>query len=423
MKNLIIRDSYIKKIDTALKNVPIVILIGARQVGKTSILQMLEYKPYIFLNGQEPSTALLFDKQETIEEYLKINLNKKFEGYLIIDEFQYLNNISLILKLLSDKHKNLKIICSGSSSLDIHQKVSESLAGRVRLIRVYSLSFVEYLKFVDINLFKEYKKYNFQTKKEIINTKINIFFNDYLKYGGLPRIALEQNPGEKKELLNDIYETYLLKEIRSYVKNEDFVGFNKLLRLLSLQIGCLININALSNACNLSYLKTEEYIKLLEQMYICSLIEPFTSNKKKEITKMKKLYFLDIGLRNIIYRNFEDIEFRKDKGEVFENFIYLEFLKIKRNFDIINFYRTSDGTEVDFILQLDSKTYPVEVKFSNFDKPKSFKNLTSFMSNNKLKHSFVINKNFTYDLKTEKGIIKFRPGVLIGTKQSLMDLF
>ncbi len=413
MKKLIERKEYVEKIENALKSVSIVVLIGARQVGKTSIMQMLDYSPSIFLNGQDPSNILLFEKEELVEEYIRINLNKELDGYVFIDEFQYIPKISNFLKLLTDKHENLKFICSGSSSLDIYQKVSESLAGRVRVINVFSLSYSEYLKFIDQSLYEEYQKYTLETSFEVINPRIVIELNNYLVYGGYPRVALVSNLEEKQELLNDIYQTYLLRDVRSYIRNEDFLGFNKLVFLLVLQIGNLVNINELSKSCRLSYAKCEEYINLLKQMFICDFLEPFSLNRKKEITKMKKVYFLDIGLRNIICKDFANIEYRKDSGELFENYVYLELLKNKKRIDSLFFYRTSDGLEIDFILKRNEEIFPIEVKFSNFDKPKSFRNLTVFMDNNDILKAFLFNRNLNSSLEVKSGLISYIPAQLL----------
>ncbi len=143
---MIHRTTYLDKIENGFKQIPIIILIGARQVGKTSLMKdFITGKKSVFLIGQDAETAELFQKTSVIEQYLRVYLNQELDGFLMIDEFQYINGISTVIKLLTDKHPQLKVLCSGSSSLDILQKVEESLAGRVRIIEVLSLSFPEYL--------------------------------------------------------------------------------------------------------------------------------------------------------------------------------------------------------------------------------------------------------------------------------------
>ncbi len=143
--------------------------------------------------------------------------------------------------------------------------------------------------------------------------------SEYLLYGGLPRAALTFHPDEKIDILDDIYKTYLLRDVRSYVANQDFVGFNKLLRLSASQTGSLVNINEISRQTGLTYKKCEEYLFLLEQMYIIKMIEPYFTNKRKVISKMKKVYFCDLGLRNMLEGNFKKLTFRIDNGAIFKN--------------------------------------------------------------------------------------------------------
>jgi len=407
---LIPRESYLSQINNGLKFVPIIVLIGARQVGKSSLLKMLASEESIIFDGQDIEHTELFQQYSTIENYLKINLNPDISGTIFIDEFQYITNISVILKLLVDRNPNLKIIVSGSSSLDIRQKVEESLAGRVRIIEVFSLSFQEYLLFKDKSLFLLYSRYSYDTELTIINKKILSLFNEYLIFGGLPRAALADKSVDKIEILDDIYKTYLLKDVRSYIRGEDFIAFNKLLKILASQIGNMLNIHKLSGTINLSYARCEEYLDILQQMYILRLLPPYVSNKRREITKMKKVFFLDIGLRNIIYNSFNDMEYRVDNGALFENYVYLELLKNTDKSFNFYYYRTKDGAEIDFIVNNHYSLIPIEVKFKNYDKPKKIRALSSFCERENLPLSYVVNRNLAYNYD---GMV-YVPGTLAG---------
>ncbi len=373
---IITRQKYINAIFKAFDFVPIVVLIGARQVGKTSIMKSLPtdtYKNSLMLNGQDPNIAGLFQQFNSIEQYLQLYLNSEMDGLLMIDEFQYIDNVSTTLKLLSDKYENLRILCSGSSSLDILQNVEESLAGRVRIIEVLSLSFSEYLLFKDSTLYQLQQQAT--TADEALMRPIADIYLEYLIYGGLPRQALVNDYDEKIELVNDIYQTYLLNDVRKYVKNEHFVAFNRLLRLLATQIGNLINVNELSRESGLTYVACEKYIHLLQKMYIIRLVEPYASNKRKMISQMNKVYFYDLGLRNIISNNFNEITFRTDNGAIFENEVMLELWRNKKAGETLNFYRTLNGTEVDFVLTGPRRSYLVECKYHKYDKPVKIKAL------------------------------------------------
>lgn len=392
---IIKRDGYLHKIKKALNHLQIVILTGARQVGKTTLMRSLDLEgKQLFLNGQNPEIIELFEKYSVITAYLKRELDQNLDGILFIDEFQYIPDISTMLKLLVDEHPRLKVICSGSSSLDIMGKVNESMAGRVRIIPVFSLSFREYVQFQDQNLFEKFQSYTINDPPEIIDRRILELMEEYLLYGGLPRVALAREISDKTDLLADIYQTYLLKDVRNYIKNEDFVGFNKLLKLLALQNGNLVNINSLSKEASMSYKKTEDFLHILEQMYIIRFISPFVTNKRKEITQMKKVYFSDIGLRNIILNDFQDIAYRYDKGALFENFVYLELMKETDRPENFFFYRTKDGLEIDFLLNTGKGIVPFEAKFQDFEKPRSISALKKLSLIQPSDQAYLVNKNF-----------------------------
>ena len=409
---MIVRTKYLKKIADGFKIVPIIVLIGARQVGKTSLMDLFKIKDdKIYINGQDPEVAALFQKLSTIEQYLKAYLNNSLKGYLMLDEFQYISGISTMLKLLTDKYPSLRILCSGSSSLNILQEIEESLAGRVRTIEVSSLSFEEYILFKNEKLHKLYQGFNDNTESSALTTPINDMFLEYLIYGGLPRAALLTSPEDKVEVLNDIYTTYLLKDVRNYIENEFIVGFNKLLRILALQIGNMININSISIETGIPYKKCEEYIYLLEQMYIIKMIEPYDANRRKSITKMKKVFFCDIGLRNMIVKNFNDMDFREDKGAIFENYILLELWRNKSSGGTLQFFRTSDGVEVDFVLNNLKEKIAVESKYKTMTKPVSLTAFNRFCDSENISKRYIVNKNLNI---THNGV-KFIQGFLIKT--------
>lgn len=407
---MIKREKYEKKITEAFRFLPIVVLIGARQVGKTSIMQMYPtegYRNTLFLNGQDAEVAERFQKLSTIEQYLSIYLNPDFDGLLLIDEFQFIEGVSTMLKLLTDKHDKLKVLCSGSSSLDILKSVEESLAGRVRIIEVLALSFSEYLLFRDEKLFRLQQSLA-DAADEALVSDLQAAYQEYLVYGGLPRTALTMNPDEKVELLNDICQTYLLNDVRRYVANEHFVGFNKLLRLLATQIGNLVNINELSRESGLPYSDCENYVNLLQKMYVIKLIEPFFTNRRKVIGKMKKVYFCDLGLRNIIYGNFNEMPFRTDNGAIFENEILLELWRNRKAGETISFYRTQNGTEVDFVTESAQRKMAVECKYRHFEKPVSIAALNGFCEEEGISLRYVANINASFEYTK----VKFIPGIV-----------
>lgn len=405
------RDNYLSAIRNSFRTVPVVILIGARQVGKTSIAENYPAdEKYIILAGQDPEVAGLFLKLSVIEAYLKVYLDAALNGLLVIDEFQYIPGISVMMKLLTDKHKQLRILCTGSSSLDILQKVDESLAGRVRTIEVFSLSFREFILFNSPQLAVLYDSLDDRSEDSALTLPFSDLLNTYLLFGGLPRAALTVDSGEKSAILDDMYKTYLLKDVRSYVKQEDFLGFNKLLRFLAHQIAGLVNVSELSRESGLTYRKTEEYLSLLEQMYIIRMIPPWYSNKRKSIVKMKKVYFNDLGLRNRVAGNLGEIQFRNDRGNIFENYVLLELQRNLAPGGNIRFFRTAEGTEVDFIVDHLTRATAVECKFRNFEKPVSIRSLNTFSDMENITEKWVVNQN----LNAEKNGTRFIQGYFAG---------
>lgn len=408
---MIKREYYLSKIDFGFEAVPVVILIGTRQVGKTSLMNMYEFEgDKLFLNGQDPEVSMLFQQLSQIESYLKIYLNKEIEGLLMIDEFQFIPQISVMIKLLTDKHAGLKILCSGSSSINILQQVEESLAGRARMIEVFSLSFAEYIKFNDADLHRLYQSLTAESQESGLTAGIAPLYEQYLIYGGLPRTALTKDPKQKLAILDDIYKTYLMHDVRTYIKNEHTLGFNKLLKLLAAQTGNLLNLNELSRESGLPYRACENYVELLTQMYIIRLLEPYVTNKRSAITKMKKVYFCDTGIRNIINTDFADVQYRSDNGALFENQVLLELLRNVNPGGEIRFYRTRDGSEIDFVVNRVFDRFAAECKFKTFKKPSHSRALTVFSENEAIEWRYIINKN----LNTVDRGVKFIQGYLAG---------
>ncbi len=408
---LIPRPKYLQKIERSLQSVPITVLIGARQVGKTSLLKLyIESKQnYLWFDGQLPDSQSIFADYNSAIQFLKIHLGNPPKGLVVIDEFHFIPNISEILKALVDNHSDLKFLCSGSSSIEIFSRIQESLAGRVRFIPVYSLSFEEYLRFLGEELFLEYQSYDIDTRYEVISNDIKKAFEDYLLYGGLPAVVLEHDYQEKIQILYDIYSTYLLKDVKHFVEFEDSVRFNKLISLLAVQIGNLLNVSNIAKDSGLPYHRTQEYINLLEQMFILRLVRPYYVNKQNVIKKAPKVFFLDLGLRNMLVKDFRSLDLRQDKGSLYENFVFLELVKNSPVYAEINFFRTKDGTEVDFIVQNLNDTITIEVKSSTYHKPLTIKALKNLNSILKPSRSFVINQNFNY----KNAEYQFLPALLI----------
>lgn len=362
-----------RKIETRLsKNLErpeIIVLVGARQSGKTTLLKrlraILDKKEELtfFINLENSRYRQMLD--ETPENLFKLTGNlpgKKM--YVFIDEIQYLTNPSNFLKYIYDEYgSKIKLIVSGSSAFYIDQKFSDSLAGRKRLFELKVLDFKEFLRFKGceemIGLFPGIQLAQKREIPELMRDKLNNLFMEFGKFGAFPGVALEKNDNEKRYLLEELLNSYLAKdvEIMGIKKKEKF---HTLLRLLSMQVGNLVNISELANTLKISVTAVENYVYILEKSFQVKKIRPFFANLRKELTKMPKLYFLDLGIRNVVLDNFDEMEFRMDKGMMFENLTF-KLLDDREDVRKLNFWRTQSQNEVDFVV---NGKYAFEVKFN-----------------------------------------------------------
>ena len=189
------------------------------------------------------------------------------------------------------------------------------------------------------------------------------YWRDYLVFGGYPKVFLSNTESRKKRELKDIYESYIKKDISGYLKIEKPEKFNQLAVLLSDQISGLINIDELTNTLNINRATVEKYISMLEDTFVIKKVYPFFRNKRTEISKMPKIYFLDLGIRNIIFNNFNNIDGRGDVGKLSENFVFNQLEYQKLIDETIHFWRTKSGAEIDFVVQKGKDISLYEVKF------------------------------------------------------------
>jgi len=395
--------------------------LGSRQVGKTTLMEMLQAgfpkdSQQFYFNLEDIKKLDICQNIETLKSYLKDNGAdiEKQHVFIAIDEFQYIKNATKLLKTIYDLYPLVKAVVSGSSSLEIQKHLKESLAGRKRVYTLYSLSYEEYIRFRSTSVFLKYEKLRL-TENELKFVELNNkrYFKEYLTYGGYPKIALIKGRTSKIEELQDIYNSYVQKDIKSLIKGEHISGFNNLVKILASQIGCLVNTLELSNTLQLERRQISKYLDLLEETFIIKLLKPFHANKRTEISKMPKLYFLDSGIVNYGISNFSNIDERQNLGSCVENFIFNEIVRYKPIFYNMYFWRTKAGTEIDFILEGNSELIPIEVKWQNLAKnyiPKSF---TSFFeSHRNVKRAVVVTKNYFAKVKEKDVTVHFIPAIL-----------
>ena len=384
----------------------IIVLLGARQVGKTTIIFQL-------INHILMQTASLF-KEEIEIHYLNLDFpqDKKIlnDDYIIklaakngkkkiifIDEAQRQENSGLFLKRLYDLNLPIKLVVSGSSALELKSKVSEALTGRKIIFNINPFSISE-IKDCIVRAGKNTMSSTVLFKKA---------FEAFTEYGSYPSIILSHDNEKKFLRLNEIFTSYMEKDIKKFLEIKNENAFARLITLLSASSGSLINMDEISNTLSIHQVTLDNYFYYLEQTFIIDRVRPYFRNIRKEIVKSPKVYFNDIGFRNFAINNFNKLDIREDKGFVFENFVYL-ILKEKLGGSYkINFWRTKAGAEVDFIILKDLKPIPIEAKAKYFKKPAITQSIRSFINTYKPGIAFVINLNLNEEIKIGSCLVRF----------------
>lgn len=324
----------------------VIVIYGARQVGKTTLIRAIaeKYKESaVYLNCDEPDIrASLTNKTST--ELAALIGNKQV---VLIDEAQRVRNIGLTLKLLIDNYPEKQIVATGSSSFDLSNEIVEPLTGRKIEFLLHPFSLEE--------LKQTYKTQELQRLLE-----------RWIVYGMYPEIV--SKPGEEKTLLHEISKSSLYKDILAFqnIRYPDIL--ERLLQALALQIGNEVSYNELALLIGINRNTIDHYIQILEQGFIIFRLKPFKKNLRNELSKLRKIYFYDLGIRNALINNFNPINLRQDKGALLENFLILERIKFQQNHGIyVNryFWRTRQKQEVDYIEETQGEIRAFEFKWND----------------------------------------------------------
>jgi uncharacterized protein len=370
-----------KNILPYLKRKEYIIITGARQVGKTTILKQIsdylkdQREKHYFITFENPEILNnVNDHPGNILQYTGLGSKSQETGEihgitLLIDEMQYLKNPSNFLKYHYDVNGEwLKIIATGSSAFYLDSRFKDSLAGRKRIFELFPLDFEEFLFFKG---YEEWIKEWEQMRENFEYTSLsyrNIFqlFEEYLTYGGYPAVVLENDPDEKRELLNDLVKTYLKRDVMDS-NQSDYLKIIQLLKVLAHQAGQLVNTHELSNTLRFAGTTIENYLYILQKCYHIQLVRPFYKSLRKELTKMPKIYFHDLGFRNSILNHWQPSPQRIDRGQHIENYLFIRLRQLYGQ-DNIRYWRTSSGNEVDFIISPESEgMFAMESKFKADD--------------------------------------------------------
>ena len=411
----------------------VLLVVGSRQVGKTSLLFLLIQS--LIKKGFPKESVYYFDleDQDLLEifncgyrEFIKYleSLGQDFQDrvYVFIDEIQYLENPSNFLKLLHDHYKNIKVVCSGSSTLQIRKKFQDSLVGRKLVFELYPLSFDEFLNFQgrdDLgSLLRKYSLDNILVGEEIeklvplLKKELDSHFEEYIRFGGYPEGVKEEDYENKVVLLNEIHGTYIQRDINQMFSIENVSAFNRLIQLTALQIGNLVNLRELTTNIGTAWKTVETYFFILENTFILKRLNPFYSNKRKELSKMPKIYFHDTGLRNRMVKNSNRLEIRTDAGALVENYVFQHLYRNLKVDEDLKFWRSQNGNEVDFIMESD-RVIPIEVKYRPLNEAQIPQGIRFFLQKYPCRNAVVVTKDFLGQREINGCRVSFVPVYLI----------
>ena len=351
---------FYQNLENYLENGRVLLIYGSRQVGKTTLLTEFLEKTnlkYKLASGDDIRTQEILSSQDfsKILQYVS--------GYelLAIDEAQRIPNIGLGLKIIVDQKPDISVIATGSSSFELAGQTGEPLTGRKKTLTLFPLSQIELS-----NIYNDF---------ELIEK-----LPEYLIFGGYPAVLTKENKEDKIVILNEIVNSYLLKDILELEKVKGSKTLLDLLRLLAFQVGSEVSLSELGRQLAIDSKTVARYLDLLEKSFVLFNLRGYAKNLRKEVTKKSKYYFYDNGIRNAIISNFNDLNLRDDVGRLFENFLVSERLKnqsYNKIFANNYFWRTWDKQEVDWIEEREGKLFGFEFKWTE-SKSRSLK---SFMDN------------------------------------------
>lgn len=370
------------------------LLLGPRQAGKTTLIEKLQEtlmqknQPTVFLNLDVIEDRQFFTSQHTLLDFIEKKTGKR-KAYVFIDEISRLENAGLFLKGLYDLRSNRKFVVTGSGSLELKEDVIEPLTGRKKIFYCFPLSFTEFAAYkLDVPHEAFDKEYSEVTK--ILTTQPlqrQRIISEYVNFGGYPRVALATTEQEKNEILREIYDSYLEKDIGLLLNVEKEYAFANLVKIIAGQVGNLVNRAELASTLGLTEKTIERYLYLLEKTFVINLVRPFYRNVRKELVKSPKVYFVDHGFLYIAQGILPTIQ-RQPTGSVFENACFLRLKEL----DLVKspqFWRTKSGAEVDFVITSPKSGKPVPIEIKTSAKEALGKSLISFIKNYQPEEGFV----------------------------------
>jgi len=396
----------------------VITIVGPRQAGKSTLMNMLIR--HLLSSGKVPAANVFYfttDDAETVTllanigdllAFIRGNSTGNGRLYLFIDEIQRLESPGLFLKTLYDLDLNLKIVASGSSSLEIRSASKEHLVGRGRELVLYPLSFGDIAASRIPGL--QASSADIAQIQRLYGTDLLRTFEECAVWGTYPAVVTAPTMAQRHDELQQLYQSYVLRDVSQFFHIQHVGVFNNLTTLLAGSIGSQVQWETLARSTKSSAQTIHSYVDLLEGTFVCRQVLPYTGNVVGSIRRMPKIYFIDCGLRNSVLSNFSALSSRSDRGHLVEQVVFQELCKILEPTDRLYYWRMYAGShEVDFVVVRGESLVPIEIKDSSMRNPEVPDGIGDFSKAFKPRGAIVMNRDFAGEAMSRTTTVTFLP--------------
>jgi predicted AAA+ superfamily ATPase len=383
------------------------LITGPRQSGKTTLMLLLREEldrrkePTLFLNMDVEWDRPHLESQAALLRKIELEWGKR-RGFVFIDEVQRKEDAGRFLKGLYDMNLPHKFIVSGSGSLELKEKIHESLVGRKRQFELTTLTFGEFFDYKTEYRYSDSLPTYFEMERE----RGHQVLMEYLSFGGYPRVVLEPEKQEKTKVIDEIFRSVVERDVAYLLKVEKTEAFRNLVKVLAGQVGNMVNYKELSSTLGISFATVKKYSWYAQKIFLLNMITPFSRNVRKEISQSPVAYFGDLGMRNFALGIFGNLASPAECGFLFQNFVYLLLTSGGAR---LHYWRTTDKAEVDFVLEKGRNLIPVEVKFKVLKDIGLPRSLVSFCQRYQPRQAYIVNLGFKAETTLNQTRVHFIP--------------
>lgn len=389
----------------------ITVMVGPRQAGKTTLMEHMEHEVKqrgwrtMTLNLDKEVEAEVTQTQQILVDAIRLEFGSQ-RGVLFLDEIQQKENAGRFLKGIYDMKLPYKMVVTGSGSLELKEKIHESLAGRKHLFEVWPLSFAEFAHWKTSNRYQNALEEYLRLRPAAAKS----YLDEYLAFGGYPRAVLAETAEEKRQVLDEIYESYLIRDISHLLNVQKLDDMRRLMRTLAAQSGQRLNVTALAADIGLSKQTMADYLWYLEETFIIRRLTPYSRLARHEIRKQPVTYFIDLGMRNTVVGQTSSPLLDADRHLNFQNLVGNILHDVRRQAaDEVHFWRTKADAEVDFIFERGQTLIPIEVKDSDINKPTLSRSYQAFLKRYAPPQGFIVNRSLDQTVTFASTQVRFVP--------------